>query len=106
MTDEGSLDARIGALLRGPGGPPDEAFVRRIEQRIAAERRLQAARRAAWRRFATEAGGSLAMLAAFMLLYSVAPARESGPALGPAMAATMLIGLWFLVVLRPAAARG
>ena len=108
MTDEEMLDARLGALLREPNSAPDEAFVTRIARQVEVERRREAARRAAWRRFAGEVLGSAAMLAAFALLYRIAPAppADAVPNLGPAMAAALLIALWFAVILRPAAARG
>ena len=104
MMDEDQVDRKIGALLRGPANANDERFVRRLERRLAAERQMEAARRASWRRFGAEAVASLAVLAAFILLYGFVP--EGPSPLSPGVAAVLLIGLWFLVELRPAAARG
>ena len=108
MTDDQELDARLGALLRGPDAPPDAAFVRRIERLVAVEQRIEKARRAAWRRFAAEAAASGAVLAAFLLLGRLGADSGADAAgfLSPATAAVLLIGLWFAVELRPAASGG
>ena len=105
MSEFDSLDARLSALFSAPETGPDEAFVARVERALIAERRFAAARAAAWRRFRGEAAASLAVLAAFALLWRLAP--DELPldrlALGPAAAATLLLFLWFAVELRPAA---
>ena len=105
MANELVGEDRIGALLRGPEEAPDEQFVQLVERRVAAEQRFEGARRAMWRRFAVEAAGSAAMLAAFILLYRLAPHGAEGAAslLNPTVAAALLIGIWFAVELRPAA---
>ena len=103
MSDEEALDARIGALLRGADRQPDEAFVARVERALAAERRMEARRRAAWRRFGAEAGASAAVAAAFLLIGRLGPAAQEVDLtnLSPAMAAALLIALWLAVGFRP-----
>ena len=106
MSEEEAIDARLGALLRGTDRAPDEAFVARLERALAAERRMEAQRRAAWRRFAAEAAASVAVAAAFILIGRVAPdAPELGAlASSPLPAAGLLLILWMVVAFRPAAA--
>jgi hypothetical protein len=101
------MDRQIGALLRGPERPPDEAFAQRVERRLAAERRLGAARQASWRRFAAEVVASAGMLAAFVLLYRLAPQMplDAVSPVSPAVAAALLLALWFGVELRSSATR-
>ena len=105
MTGRATDKDSIGALLRGPDTAPDERFVHLVERRIVAEQRFEAVRLASWRRFAVEAAASAAMLAAFILLYRLAPYGAEGAAstVDPAVAAALIIGLWFAVELRPAA---
>jgi hypothetical protein len=107
MTEDEMLDRQIGALLRGRERAPDEAFPRRVERRLAAERRLEAARQASWKRFAAEVVASAGMLAAFILLYRLAPEvpLEALSPVSPAVAAALLLALWFGVELRSSAAR-
>jgi hypothetical protein len=106
MSDRDSLEDQIGALLRGPAPAADTAFVARLERRLEAERRLEDARRGAWSRFAREASATAALLTAFILLGRIAPdaATAAAGASAPALAAALLLALWFLVELRPAAA--
>lgn len=108
MIDRDPLEDRLGALLRGPVQKGDALFVARLERRLEAERRMEAARQAAWSRFAREASATAALLVAFILLGRAAP--DTAPlvagAPAPAMAAALLLALWFLVELRPAAAAG
>ena len=106
MSEE-MLDRQIGALLRGPERSPDEAFAQRVERRLAAELRLEAARQASWRRFGAEVAGSAGMLAAFVLLYRLAPQvpLDAVSPVSPAVAAALLLALWFGVELRSSAAR-
>ena len=98
------MDDRIAALLAVPEREPDEAFVRRIERAVLADRRLAAQRAAAWRRFRGEAAASLAVVAAFALLWRGAP--DSLPIgaqiFSPAAAAVLILFLWFALGLRPA----
>ena len=108
MIDDGSGDARLGALLRGESGAPDEAFALRVERAVAAERWMEAHRRSAWRRFAAEALASAAVVAAFMLIGRAAPAGADLElvAATPLLAAGLLLILWMIVAFRPAPARG
>jgi len=101
-------DDRIAALFAAPSRPADEAFVLRVERALIAEQRIRAARQAGWRRFATEASASGAVVAAFLLLARLAPvAAEAGVApLSPALAAILLLACWLAVEMRPASARG
>lgn len=101
-----SEDERIAALFAAPERAPDEAFVARIARAVEAERRMTAARAAAWRRFAVECAGSAAVVASFWLVWRLAPAALPLDALAtaPAAAAAILtLGLWFAIELRPAA---
>ena len=101
--NEAETDARLRALLAPPDEFPDEIFTARVSRAILAEASLAAARRRAWRRFAAESAGSVAVLAAFLLLgRSVPPADMIS--LGPALAGLMLIGVWMLTALRPSTA--
>jgi hypothetical protein len=107
MTDDRELDEKLGALLRGAPPVPDEAFVSRMQRLIEAERRMEAQRRAAWRRFAAEALASAAIALAFVLVARLDRAvgdEVDLTALSPAMAAALLIGLWLAVGFRPASA--
>lgn len=105
MSDDERIDARLGALFATPDARPDTAFVTRIERALLAERKLAAARAAAWRRFRGEAAASLAIVIAFALLWRLAPAGLplDRLAFGPAAAGLILLFLWFAVELRPAA---
>lgn len=99
-------DERIAALFAAPERAPDEAFVARIERAVLAERRMKAARAAAWRRFAVECAASGAIVTAFYLLWRLGPANLPLDQLpvGPAAAAILVLGLWFGVELRASAA--
>jgi len=105
MSDDERIDARLGAFFSAPEARPDEAFVTRIERALLAERKLAAARVAAWRRFRGETAASLAIVVAFALLWRLAPAGLplDQLAVGPAAAALLVLFLWFAVELRPAA---
>ena len=105
MSENERIDARLGALFAASTPQPDEAFVARVERALLAERKLAAARTAAWRRFRGEAAASLAVVTAFASLWRVAPADlalDQLPA-GPGAAALLVLFLWFAVELRPAA---
>jgi hypothetical protein len=104
MTD----DERIAALFAAPLPQADEAFVLRVERALIAEQRMEAVRRSAWKRFAVEAAGSGAVVAAFILLGRLAPAASGAGVdlVSPAMAAVLLLACWFAVEMRPGAARG
>ena len=100
-------DERIAALFASPERRPDEAFVARIERAVRAERRAAVARRMAWRRFAIECSASAAIVAAFGLLWRLGAAElplAQFPVAPAAAAAMLVLGLWFAVELRPAAA--
>lgn len=100
------VERRLGALLRGGERGPDEIFVARVQRRIEAELRLEAERKASWRRFASEAAGSLAVAVAFILVGRMAPPAGSVDLLtfGPAMAAGLLIVFWLAIGMPPAVA--
>ena len=101
MTD---IDAKLTALFATPPAAPDESFVSRIDRAVMAEEKMLAAQAAMWRRFAIEFVGTAAIVAAFYLLWKIAP---TGVAFEPAsnapgMAAGMVILLWLGVQLKPA----
>ena len=103
MSNE-ETDLRIGALLRELPTPGSDLFVLQVERRIDAEMRLDAARRAAWRRAFRETFATAAIIAAFVFLARLSP---EVPADGltfasPAMAAMLLLALWLTVGLREA----
>ena len=100
-------DERIAALFASPDRAPDEAFVARIERAVRAEQRAAAARRTAWRRFAIEFAASAAIVVAFGLLRRLGATElplGQLPVAPAAAAAILVLGLWFAVELRPAAA--
>jgi hypothetical protein len=107
MNEDEAIDARLGALLRGAERSPDEMFVSRVERALAAERRMEGQRRAAWRRFAGEAAASVAVAAAFVLLGRAGPVPDELEliASSPLPAAGLLLILWMVVAFRPATAR-
>ena len=101
MTD---VDAKLAELFATPPPVPDESFVQRIDRAVMAEEKMLAAQAAMWRRFAIEFVGTAAIVAAFYLLWKIAP---SGTAFeptsnAPAMAALMVVFLWLGVQLEPA----
>ena len=100
-------DEKIAALFAAPERAPDEAFVARMARMVAAERKLAAARRLAWRRFAGECVAAGAIVAAFDLVWRLTPADirlDQLFAVPAGAAAVLLIALWCAVELRPAAA--
>ena len=105
MIEKDPIEERLGALLRGPAQGSEPLFVARLERRLEAERRLEVARRADWGRFARDIAATAALLVAFMLLGRAAPeaADLTSEASAPAMAAALLLALWFAVELCPAA---
>jgi len=106
MSEDELVDARLAALFAEAETVPDEAFVARVHRAVLIEQRLAAAQRGAWRRFAVEAVASAAVAAAFVLLGRLAPLTlELGEsAFSPAVTGALILGLWFMVELRPAAA--
>ena len=103
MTD----DEKITALFAAPERAPDEAFVARMARMVAAEQKLAAARRSAWRRFGRECLAAAAVVAAFDLVWRLTPADirlDQLFAVPAGAAAALLLALWFAVELRPAAA--
>lgn len=99
-------DERIAALFASPELAPDEGFVARIERAVRAEQRIAAARRAAWRRFAVECAASAAIVTAFDLVWRLGPAElplAQLPVAPAALAASLVLALWFAVELRPSA---
>ncbi len=107
MSDEEAIEAKLGALLRGAEREPDAAFIRRVERALAAERLMDAQRRAAWRSFAAEAAASAAVAAAFVLMGRAAPAAGELGLLtaSPVAAAGLLLILWMVVAFRPGATK-
>lgn len=105
MSEDERIDAGLAAFFAATETSPDEAFVARVQRAVLAERKLAAARAAAWRRFRGEVAASLAIVGAFALLWRLAPAGLplEPLAAGPAAAAVLLLFLWFAVELRPAA---
>ncbi|HEX8644193.1 MAG TPA: hypothetical protein VF702_09800 [Allosphingosinicella sp.] len=104
MTDDDRIDARLKALFAARARAPDDLFVARIARAVEADRRLAAARVAAWRRFRGEAAAGAAVVAAFALLWRLAPAPTPDQlTAGPTAAALLLLFLWFAVEIRPAA---
>lgn len=103
MTD---IDTKLNALFAVPPTPPDEKFVKRVDAAVMAEQRMQAARVAMWRRFAVELAGTIAVVAAFHLLWEMAPNDiDIGPLMhAPGIAASMLLFLWLGVQQRQSAA--
>lgn len=104
MTD---VDANLAALFATPPSAPDESFVQRIDRAVMAEERMIAAQAAMWRRFAVEFAGTAAIVAAFYLLWKMAPGGDAFEPMSnaPGMAAIMVIFLWLGVQLRPTPAR-
>jgi hypothetical protein len=98
------LEARLADLLAPPDEFPDEIFIARTRRAVLADDRLSAARRRSWQRFAVELAGSLAVLAAFLLIAGGQPPGDDLITFEPATAALMLVGFWTFVALRPAAA--
>jgi hypothetical protein len=107
MSDEEEMDRRLRALLRQDGPAPGDLFVLKVERRIEAEMRLDAARRLVWRRALTEALATAAVLAAFIFLGRLAPEipADGLTLASPAMAAVLVAALWLTIELRPANAR-
>lgn len=105
MTDDDRIDEALTSLFAALPSPPDEAFVARIGRMVAAEQRLAAARARAWRRFRGEAVAGAAVIAAFALVWRLAPPEPTLEqlAFGPAAAALLLLFFWFGIELRPAA---
>ncbi|HEY5723315.1 MAG TPA: hypothetical protein VIT45_13435 [Allosphingosinicella sp.] len=98
------MDLKLASLLALPKSEPDPAFADRVMRAVLAERKLAAARRAAWTRFAAEMCATGAAIVAFVLLARFSPA-ESGrfiPLFSPAAAGLLLLGLWVAVSIRPA----
>ena len=101
MSDD--TDRKLASLLALPRAEPDPAFADRVMRSVLAEKRLIAARRAAWTRFATEMCAAGATILAFVLLARLSPG-ESGefvPLFSPAAAGLLLLGLWVAVTIRP-----
>lgn len=105
MSDD--MDLRLASLLALPKSAPDPAFEDRVMRAVLAEKRLVAARRAAWTRFAAEMCATGAAILVFVLLARFSPA-ESGdfvPLFSPAAAGLLLLGLWVAVSVRPSESR-
>jgi len=103
MTD---VDRELKALFAAPPTPPDEAFVARVNCAIIAEQKMRAARTAMWRRFAAELAGTVAVVAAFYLLWKMAPGDIGiGPLMhAPGVAAFMILFMWLGVQWRQSTA--
>jgi uncharacterized RDD family membrane protein YckC len=101
------MDMRLASLLALPEAAPDPAFADRVMRSVLAEKRLHAARRVAWTRFAAEMCATGAAILAFVLLARFSPG-ESGdyiPLFSPAAAGLLLLGLWVAVSVRPSESR-
>jgi hypothetical protein len=98
-------DFLLKSLLAAPQRAPDEAFALRMERLVLVEKRLAAARRVAWTRFATEMVATAALIVAFLLLGRLtAPGADSTiPLYSPAAAGLLLLALWVVVSVRPGA---
>ena len=92
MTDE---DRALGALLAAPPLEPDADFAARVVALVEAETAWSNARRAAWRRFAGEAIGALAVAAGAIAIARVSPAGGA-IATGPGLAAALALLSWLL----------
>lgn len=103
MTEDEAIEMRLGALLRGTERSPDDAFVARVERAVVAERRMEAQRSAAWRRFASEAFATMAVASAFVLIGRMGPAPDELEPLAssPIVAAGLLLVLWMVTAFRP-----
>ena len=102
MTD---VDTKLKALFAALPTPPDEAFVKRVNCAILAEQKIRAAKGAMWRRFAVELAGSVAVVAAFYVLWKMAPSDIAiGPLMhAPGISACMILFLWLGVQWRQTA---
>jgi hypothetical protein len=100
-------DLDLSRVLAPAPRPPDEAFVLRVTQAVAAEERLRAAERRWRRRFAWDAAACAAVLMAFLALGLIRPAGPSGAELqpfSPAMIGLVLLALWATLSRQPAGA--
>ena len=107
MTSEGETDLRLAGLLAAPARDPDEHFVLQVRQAMIADQALVAARKSAWRKFRVEMAATGAVVLAFLLLNRGAvalPKDVAIPFYHPAMIGFLLLALWGLVAMRPAAA--
>ena len=97
------VDTKLAALFATPPPPPDEHFVSRVDRAVMAEQKMLAAQAAMWRRFAVEFIGAAAVIAAFYLLWKIAPSGVAVDPLmnAPGLAAGMVILLWLAVQLKP-----
>lgn len=96
------LDTKLKSLFAVPPTSPDELFVTRINCAIVAEEKMRGAQVAMWRRFAAEIAGTVAVVAAFYLLWKMAPSGiEIKPLTrAPTIAAIMILLMWLLVQLK------
>ena len=100
MTDD---DLALAALLGAPPLEPDPAFAARVAALVEAEAAWRAARRAAWRRFAGEAIGALAVTAGAIVIARVSPV-DGAAATGPGLAAALALLSWLITRPEPRAA--
>ena len=94
------LNAQLSALLAPPDEFPDEVFTARMRRAVLAEEKLRAATRRSWARFAAELAGSLAVLAAFLLLGRARPPSHDLITFEPALAALLLVCIWTFIAMR------
>ncbi|HEY0149260.1 MAG TPA: hypothetical protein VGB70_09660 [Allosphingosinicella sp.] len=107
MASDTDIESRLAALLATPERAPDERFVLQVRQALIADQALAAARSKAWRKFAVELAATGAVVLAFWLLNRSGSALPEGTAIplyNPAMIGFLLLALWGLVAMRPAAA--
>lgn len=96
MTD---VDTKLKSLFAAPPTAPDEMFIKRVDCAVMAEQKMRAAQAAMWRRFAVEFAGTVAVIAAFYLLWKMAPGEIAINSLipAPALAASMILFIWLAV---------
>ncbi|HEY7809625.1 MAG TPA: hypothetical protein VIA98_04515 [Allosphingosinicella sp.] len=107
MATDHETDLVLANLLAPPQREPDERFVLQVRHAMIADQALAAARKSAWRNFGVEMVATGAVVLAFLLLNRGAPALPKGAAIplyNPAMIGFLLLALWGLVAMRPAAA--
>jgi len=99
-------DLLLARLLATPERPPDDLFVLKVRNAVAAEERLREARRATWQRLAIELGGAMTAILAFVLLAGGAPelGEDVIAPTGPAAAGILLLVLWLAVTARAGSA--
>ncbi|HEX8579210.1 MAG TPA: hypothetical protein VF655_06400 [Allosphingosinicella sp.] len=107
MANDHETDPVLANLLTAPEREPDERFVLQVRHAMIADQALAAARASAWRKFGVEMAATGAVVLAFLLLNRGGSAFPEGAAIPfyhPAMVGFLLLALWGVVAMRPAAA--